>query len=92
MRDVRPYRKVRRFAWLLIAVAPLASAGLLLNPAGGSALPFPAHSDDDQVPRNIGGTFALFGRDITSMNVATSGFLGTVEAAQVRETTTSDPK
>jgi hypothetical protein len=62
---------------LFLSIAPLASAGLLLDPTGGSSVGFPSNSDGDQVRRNLGGTFSLFGSSITSINIATNGFIGT---------------
>lgn len=62
---------------VLLLGARLASAGLLVNPAGGSSLGFTSLDDDTQVTRNLGGTFNLYGTNITSLNVALDGFLGT---------------
>jgi hypothetical protein len=66
-----------RLAILVLAGAPFATAGLLVNPAGGSAVGFPVNTDDASVFRSLGGTFSLFGFGIHSIGISSNGFLGT---------------
>ena len=65
------------FALLFLAATPFASASLLIDPLAGSSVGFSSNAIDDQVTRSLGGTFSLFGADITRINVASDGFLGT---------------
>jgi hypothetical protein len=64
-----------RLAMLFLAATPFASASLLLNPTG--ATPVGLSGLDNQVTRNLGGTFSLYGTNITSINIADDGILGT---------------
>jgi hypothetical protein len=69
-----------RLASLFLAVAPFATASLLLNPAGGSSVGLTGEPGF-QVTRNIGGTFSLFRAGITSINISSEGSLGTGQVA-----------
>jgi PEP-CTERM motif len=60
---------------LPLAVTPFATASLLVDPTRGASVGL--SSNTDQVSRRIGGTFNLYGTDITSIDIETSGFLGT---------------
>ena len=75
MKDCRVYSALRRFAVLLLAVAPFATAGLLVDPTGGTSVGLPTSLS--QVTRELGGTFDLYGTNITAINIAAEGFLGT---------------
>ncbi len=63
-----------RLALLFVAITPFATASLLLNPSGGT--PVGLRGLDNQVTRDLGGTFSLYGDNITSVNVADDGFIG----------------
>jgi MYXO-CTERM domain-containing protein len=72
--DLR-FRLGYRFLLLFLAVTPFATASLLIDPTGGTAVGL--SSNTIGVERRIGGTFSLFGSDITTINIQDSGYLGT---------------
>ena len=74
-----------RTAVLFLAVAPFAMADFIVTPAGGTSVGLPP-DQNAAVTRNLGGTFSLFGNDITSINIATNGFLATGPLANVSGT------
>jgi hypothetical protein len=66
-----------RLAILFLAATPFAAASLLLDPTGAASVGLVG--SDSEVTRDLGGTFNLYGTNITSINLADDGFLGTGE-------------
>lgn len=62
---------------MLLATASLAAqAGLLVDPAGGTAI-FGPSADDNQATVSLGGNFNLYGNTISSITVSSNGYLTT---------------
>jgi len=63
---------------LLLAIAsPFTKANFIVDPSSGVSVGFGPNVVDSQVVRNLGGTFDFYGTPITSIHVASDGFLGT---------------
>jgi hypothetical protein len=70
-----------RLAIFFVAATPFASANFLFSTNGGTSVGL--RGLDNQVTRDINGTFSLYGTNITSINVADDGFIGTGDVAGI---------
>src|SRR5215471_10870789 len=68
--------KMSRLGLLVLAAAPLSLAGLLVDPSAGTSVGFPANADQEEVTRNLGGTFTLYGIGTTNIHISVNGFMG----------------